>query len=106
MSAPRIAGAQGNQSEGWKQLLDAGINDWGGLSPLTRDFVNPEKPWPHLKALADATAATGKCLVPRLENSSFSFLPAQTYHFKISLLVFSNFRAYYKLVCYHLDLMM
>src|ERR1700752_2252174 len=30
-------------------LMDAGINDWGGISPLTPDFINPEKPWPHLE---------------------------------------------------------
>ncbi len=49
----------------WKALLDAGINDWGGMSPLTRDYVNPEKPWPHVESLAAATAATGKVLLPR-----------------------------------------
>jgi hypothetical protein len=38
----------------------------GGISPVTRDFVNPEKPWPHLAPLTAATAAAGKCLVPRL----------------------------------------
>eukprot|EP00884_Botryococcus_braunii_P011815 jgi/Botrbrau1/20634/Bobra.113_1s0059.2 len=51
---------------GWRALLQAGINDWGGISPLTRDFVNPEAAWPHLHALAAATAAAGKALVPRL----------------------------------------
>ena len=61
-------GLEGSQASSWQQLLNAGINDWGGLSPLTRDFVNPEKPWPHLKALANATAATGKNLVPRCET--------------------------------------
>jgi FO synthase len=50
----------------WQQLLNAGINDWGGVSPLTRDFVNPERPWPHILSLARVTAATGKQLVPRL----------------------------------------
>lgn len=49
----------------WLALLDAGVNDWGGVSPLTRDFVNPEAPWPHLDALAAATAARGKTLLPR-----------------------------------------
>lgn len=48
------------------QLIAAGINDWGGVSPVTPDFVNPEKPWPHLEELARATAATGKLLVERL----------------------------------------
>ncbi|KAG7675049.1 hypothetical protein KSW81_002553 [Nannochloris sp. 'desiccata'] len=50
----------------WLQLLNAGINDWGGISPLTRDYVNPERPWPHILSLARATAAAGKQLVPRL----------------------------------------
>ena len=54
-----------DQGASWRALLDAGINDWGGLSPLTRDFVNPEKPWPHLNALAAVTAAAGKPLLPR-----------------------------------------
>jgi 7,8-didemethyl-8-hydroxy-5-deazariboflavin synthase CofG subunit len=36
-------------------LLKAGINDWGGISPLTRDFINPEKPWPHIDELAERT---------------------------------------------------
>ena len=34
----------------FSRLLDAGINDWGGISPLTPDFINPERPWPHLRA--------------------------------------------------------
>lgn len=49
----------------WSALLDAGVNDWGGISPVTRDFVNPEAPWPHLAALAAATADAGKTLLPR-----------------------------------------
>ncbi len=48
------------------QLVAAGINDWGGVSPLTPDFVNPEAPWPHLEELARATAEAGKCLHERL----------------------------------------
>ena len=47
-------------------LVAAGINDWGGVSPVTPDHVNPEAPWPHLDALARDTAATGKVLIPRL----------------------------------------
>jgi len=47
-------------------LVDAGINDWGGVSPVTPDHVNPEAPWPHLAALARDTAAAGKQLVERL----------------------------------------
>lgn len=48
------------------QLIAAGINDWGGVSPLTPDYVNPEAPWPHLERLADETAAAGKYLEQRL----------------------------------------
>jgi len=47
-------------------LVDAGINDWGGVSPLTPDHVNPESPWPHLEQLANETAAAGKVLAERL----------------------------------------
>lgn len=47
-------------------LLHAGINDWGGISPLTPDFVNPEAPWPHVAALASLCNEEGFSLVPRL----------------------------------------
>jgi FO synthase len=47
-------------------LLDAGINDWGGVSPVTPDHVNPEAPWPEVKRLEQATRGAGKTLVPRL----------------------------------------
>src|SRR5450755_2102202 len=43
----------------YADLLDAGINDWGGVSPLTPDFINPEKPWPHLDELRQRTEAKG-----------------------------------------------
>jgi len=49
-----------------RSLVAAGINDWGGVSPLTPDHVNPESPWPQLAALAEETAAAGKLLVERL----------------------------------------
>jgi FO synthase len=48
------------------RLLDAGINDWGGISPVTPDFVNPEAPWPAIVRLEAATAAKGYRLVERL----------------------------------------
>jgi FO synthase len=48
------------------QLVGAGINDWGGVSPVTPDHVNPEAPWPHLEKLAAATRRTGKELTERL----------------------------------------
>ncbi|HUG87863.1 MAG TPA: bifunctional FO biosynthesis protein CofGH, partial [Actinomycetota bacterium] len=47
-------------------LLDAGINDWGGVSPVTPDHVNPEKPWPKLERLRAATEDRGFVLRPRL----------------------------------------
>ena len=49
-----------------ESIVNAGINDWGGVSPLTPDFVNPEAPWPHLVSLARTTEATGKQLHERL----------------------------------------
>ena len=48
------------------RLIEAGINDWGGVSPVTPDYVNPEAPWPEVEALAKATSDAGKTLVPRL----------------------------------------
>ena len=50
----------------YDELLDAGINDWGGISPLTPDFINPEKPWPHLEHLRLRTEAKGYRLRQRL----------------------------------------
>ena len=48
------------------RLVAAGINDWGGVSPVTPDHVNPERPWPELEALAHETEAANKVLVERL----------------------------------------
>lgn len=50
----------------YEELLDAGINDWGGISPLTPDYINPEKPWPHLEQLRLRTQAKGFELRQRL----------------------------------------
>lgn len=50
----------------YEQLLDAGINDWGGISPLTPDFINPERPWPHIEELERRTQAKGFELRQRL----------------------------------------
>jgi FO synthase len=47
-------------------LIRAGINDWGGVSPVTPDHVNPEAPWPHVDELARATETAGHVLVERL----------------------------------------
>ncbi len=55
-----------NLSEDFGRLQDAGIDDWGGVSPLTPDHVNPERPWPAIDALAAATEARGRTLAPRL----------------------------------------
>lgn len=59
----------------YDELLDAGINDWGGISPLTPDFINPEKPWPHLDELKLRTEAKGQHLRQRLPIYP-EFLPA------------------------------
>lgn len=48
------------------RLVAAGINDWGGVSPMTPDHVNPEAPWPHIEELGRQTAVAGKQLVQRL----------------------------------------
>ena len=50
----------------YPRLIAAGINDWGGISPVTPDRVNPEAPWPAIAELAERTAAEGKVLVHRL----------------------------------------
>jgi 7,8-didemethyl-8-hydroxy-5-deazariboflavin synthase CofG subunit len=50
----------------YEELIDAGINDWGGISPLTPDFINPEKPWPHLEQLRLRTESKGQQLRQRL----------------------------------------
>jgi FO synthase len=55
-----------NLSDDFSILLDAGIDDWGGVSPVTADHVNPERPWPALDKLRTVTEAKGKSLAPRL----------------------------------------
>ncbi|HEY6870060.1 MAG TPA: 5-amino-6-(D-ribitylamino)uracil--L-tyrosine 4-hydroxyphenyl transferase CofH [Novosphingobium sp.] len=47
-------------------LIRAGVNDWGGVSPVTPDHVNPEAPWPHLEVLEQETVAAGRSLAQRL----------------------------------------
>ena len=59
----------------YDDLLDAGINDWGGVSPLTPDYINPEKPWPHVEQLRRRTEAKGFELRQRLPVYP-EFLPA------------------------------
>lgn len=55
-----------SDTEDLVRLVEAGINDWGGVSPVTPDFVNPEAPWPHLDRLEKLTAEAGKFLDERL----------------------------------------
>lgn len=55
-----------NLTEAYEIYLAAGINDWGGVSPLTIDWVNPEAPWPHLEQLSARTGEAGFELRPRL----------------------------------------
>jgi FO synthase len=58
-------------------LIAAGINDWGGVSPVTPDHVNPERPWPQIETLRAATEAAGKALVERLAiHPAFARAPA------------------------------
>ncbi len=59
----------------YEELLDAGINDWGGISPLTPDYINPEKPWPHLEQLRLRTESKGFQFRQRLPVYP-EFLPA------------------------------
>lgn len=53
-------------SENYPDLLTAGINDWGGISPVTKDFINPEAAWPQIPELAARTASAGFVLRERL----------------------------------------
>ena len=53
-------------AETYPDLIAAGLNDWGGVSPVTPDHVNPEAPWPEIEALARRSAAPGKILLERL----------------------------------------
>ena len=55
-----------NLSDELGPLLDAGIDDWGGVSPVTADHVNPERAWPALDILREATEAAGHTLAPRM----------------------------------------
>jgi FO synthase len=53
-------------SEDYPELLKAGINDWGGISPVTRDFINPEAAWPQISSLQARSADAGFVLRERL----------------------------------------
>ncbi len=54
------------QPDALESLIAAGLNDWGGVSPVTADHVNPEAPWPHLATLDEASARAGRILRQRL----------------------------------------
>jgi 7,8-didemethyl-8-hydroxy-5-deazariboflavin synthase CofH subunit/7,8-didemethyl-8-hydroxy-5-deazariboflavin synthase CofG subunit len=67
-----------NLSSDFGRLLDAGISDWGGVSPVTADHVNPERPWPELDVLREVTEARGFGLAPRLTvHPRFALDPAR-----------------------------
>lgn len=55
-----------NLADDFGQLIEAGIDDWGGVSPITADHVNPERPWPALDKLTEVTEAAGFTVAPRL----------------------------------------
>jgi FO synthase len=63
---PNLAGPKDDGAPSYARYIDAGINDWGGVSPVTPDHVNPERPWPHLEDLERATEAKGYLLLERL----------------------------------------
>jgi 7,8-didemethyl-8-hydroxy-5-deazariboflavin synthase CofH subunit/7,8-didemethyl-8-hydroxy-5-deazariboflavin synthase CofG subunit len=65
-----------NLSDRFERLLAAGIDDWGGVSPVTVDHVNPERPWPAVERLREATESAGFALAPRLTvYPSFALQP-------------------------------
>jgi FO synthase len=53
-------------ADGYDRLPDSGLNDWGGISPLTPDHINPERPWPALREISRRTEAAGYALRERL----------------------------------------
>jgi len=67
-----------NLSEDFGRLLAAGIDDWGGVSPVTPDHVNPERPWPAVDRLREVTEAAGFELAPRLTvHPRFALAPGR-----------------------------
>ncbi len=63
---PNLAEDGEDGTSSYARYIDAGINDWGGVSPVTPDHVNPERPWPHLEELERATESKGYLLLERL----------------------------------------
>lgn len=81
-----ILGAQANiqvppnlGGNDYPAYLLAGINDWGGISPLTIDYVNPESPWPSIRTLNNVTSSLGFTLKPRLPIYPEYLDPARSY---------------------------
>jgi len=67
-----------NLTEDFGVLLDAGIDDWGGVSPITPDHVNPERAWPALARLGEVTEGRGYSLAPRLTlHPAFALAPSR-----------------------------
>jgi FO synthase len=63
---PNLAEKAKDEASSYARYIDAGINDWGGVSPITPDHVNPERPWPHLDELERTTETKGYLLLERL----------------------------------------
>src|SRR5450432_4565247 len=75
----------------YQKLIGAGIDDWGGVSPVTPDHVNPEAPWPELEALGLRTAEMDKILVPRLPvYPAWAAVPNRWLHPKVATRVMQS----------------
>ena len=71
----------------YPRLLEAGLNDWGGISPVTKDFINPEAAWPQIESLREKTAASGYFLRERLAIYPEYAARAEFVHPKVRLCV-------------------
>ena len=73
---PNLSAGNRNAESNLKALIDAGINDWGGISPITPDHVNPEAPWPELQELSRITAeCSGKDGTPKIMTERLAIYP-------------------------------
>ena len=73
---PNLSSGNQNTTNNLKALIDAGINDWGGISPITPDHVNPEAPWPELQELSRITAeCSGKDETPKIMTERLAIYP-------------------------------
>ncbi|MBU2898697.1 7,8-didemethyl-8-hydroxy-5-deazariboflavin synthase CofG [Vibrio hepatarius] len=79
-----------NLEQDYQDYLRAGINDWGGISPLTKDFINPERAWPQIERLAEHCQLAGYQLIERLTVYPEYQLSAQT---PVESLVHSRIRS-------------